>query len=134
MLPFPANGRITYDPDTNVATHSCDPGYAPSNTGQRTCQSNNQWSGTTVTCERIEREDVLVGVCLQTFVLYTGIMCPTLSSPENGRVMVNTRTVGGVATYTCSDGYTLTGASMRMCEEESGVIGQWTLQPPTCSR
>ena len=64
MLPFPANGRITYDPNTNVATYSCDQaGYAPSPTGQRTCQSNDQWSGTTVTCERMEREDVLVGVC-----------------------------------------------------------------------
>ena len=64
MLPFPANGMITYDPFTNVATHSCDQtGYGPSNTGLRACQSNNQWSGTNVTCERMEREDVLVGVC-----------------------------------------------------------------------
>ena len=63
MLPFPTNGRITYDPATRVATHSCDPGYALSNTGQRTCQSNNQWSGTTVACERMEREDWLLGVC-----------------------------------------------------------------------
>ena len=61
-------------------------------------------------------------------------MCPTLSSPENGQVMVNTHTVGGVATYTCNNGYTLTGVSMRMCEEDSGVNGQWTLQPPTCPR
>ena len=50
MLSFPANGNITYDPATNVAIHSCDPGYAPSNT-ERTCQSNNQWSGTTITCQ-----------------------------------------------------------------------------------
>ena len=63
MLPFPANGSITYDPATNVATHSCDPGYELSNTGQRTCQSNNQWSGTTVTCESIKREDVFVNLC-----------------------------------------------------------------------
>ena len=62
MLPFPARGRITYNPSTKVATHSCDPGYAPSDT-ERTCQSNNEWSGTNVTCERMEREYVLVGVC-----------------------------------------------------------------------
>ena len=61
-------------------------------------------------------------------------MCPTLSNPENGQVMVNTRTLGSVATYTCNNGYSLTGASVRMCEEDSGVIGQWTLQPPTCPR
>ena len=56
MLPFPTNGNITYDPVTKVACHSCDPGYAPSNTGQRMCQSNNQWSGTTVTCERMRKK------------------------------------------------------------------------------
>ena len=60
MLPFPANGNITYDPATNVATHSCDPGYALSNTGQRICQRDNQWSGTTVICERMKREDLLI--------------------------------------------------------------------------
>ena len=63
MLPFPANGWITYDPVTKVACHSCDPGYAPSNTGQRMCQSNNQWSGTTVTCERMRR---CVSACVLT--------------------------------------------------------------------
>ena len=47
--------------------------------------------------------------------------------------MVNTHAVGGVATYTCNNGYNLTGASMRMCEEDSGVT-QWTLQPSTCPR
>ena len=50
MLLSPPNGNITYNSVTNVATYSCNPGYAPSNTGQRTCQ-NNQWSGTAVTCE-----------------------------------------------------------------------------------
>ena len=57
-------------------------------------------------------------------------MCPTLSNPENGQVMVNTLTVGGVATYTCNNGFTLTGASMRMCVQ-NGVIGQWTMAKPT---
>ena len=61
-------------------------------------------------------------------------MCPTLSTPENGQVTVNTRTVGSVATYTCNNGYNLTGASFRICAPDSGVIGQWTLQPPTCPR
>ena len=61
-------------------------------------------------------------------------MCPTLLNPENGQVTVNTRTVGSTATYTCNNGYTLTGASLRMCEEDSGVIGQWTLQEPACPR
>ena len=60
-------------------------------------------------------------------------MCPTLSNPENGQVTVNTRTVGNVATYTCNNGYNLTGASMRTCTQ-NGVIGQWTPEEPTCPR
>ena len=49
-------------------------------------------------------------------------MCPTLSNAENGQVMVNTRTVGGVATYTCNNGFTLTGASMRMCVQNGVTV------------
>ena len=61
-------------------------------------------------------------------------MCPTLSNPNNGQVTVNTHTVGGVATYTCNSGYTLTGAEMRMCVQ-IGVTGQWTRPKSTaCSR
>ena len=60
-------------------------------------------------------------------------MCPTLSNPENGQVMVNTRTVGGVATYTCNNSFTLTGASMRMCVQ-NGESGLWTIKEPTCGR
>ena len=66
-----------------------------------------------------------------TFI-YSGIMCPTLFNPANGQVKVNTRTVGGVANYTCNYGYKLTGARMRMCVQE-GSTGQWT-EPPTCER
>ena len=66
MLPFPPNGNITYDPDTNVAIYSCDPGYVLSPTGQRTCQSNDQWSGTTVTCERMESWIKSVSGCVFT--------------------------------------------------------------------
>ena len=43
------NGRLTYNSATNVVTYGCDAGYTPNITGtvtQRTCQSDNQWSGT----------------------------------------------------------------------------------------
>ena len=113
MLPFPANGSITYDPDTNVATYSCDqPEYAPT-IPQRTCQSDNQWSGMTVICSTV--------------------MCPTLSNPANGQVTVSTHTVGSVATYTCNNGYNLTGANMTMCVK-NGVLGKWSPKEPTCQR
>ena len=135
MLPFPANGNITYDPTTNVITHSCDPGYTPSPTGQRMCQSNNQWSGTTVNCECMREKMRYDSGCVLTDFcsLYTVIMCPTLSNPENGQVLVKTHTVGGVATYNCNNGFTLTGAEQRMCVQ-NGVGGSWTAKQPTCGR
>ena len=104
------NSDITYDPTINLACHKCDLGYAPSNTGQRTCESSNHWSGV-VTCERI--------------------LCPALSSPFNGLVSVNTRTIGSVANYTCNDGYTLFGAETTTCVQ-IGVIGRWTSETPAC--
>ena len=55
-------------------------------------------------------------------------MCPTLSNPENGQVTVTNYTVVSVATYTCNNGYTLTGAEMRMCVQN----GQWTPEESTC--
>ena len=63
-------------------------------------------------------------------VIYTVIMCPQLIRPDNGQVIITTLTVGSVATYTCNNGYTLNGTNTRRCEQN----GQWTLQPPTCSR
>ena len=64
---------------------------------------------------------------------HTGIMCPQLIRPDNGQVAITTYVVGGVATYSCNYGYTLNGTNTRRCEQ-NGMIGQWTLQQPTCSR
>ena len=60
-------------------------------------------------------------------------MCPALSNPANGQVMVNNYTVDGVATYTCSNGYNVTGAEMRVCVQK-GENGRWIQQSPTCER
>ncbi len=52
-LDTPTNGRITYNPVTNVATYDCDTGYNPTGNGQINCQSNGtnvgSWTGS-VTC------------------------------------------------------------------------------------
>ena len=65
-----------------------------------------------------------------TVFLYTAVMCPTLSNPENGQVMVNNLTVGGVANYSCNTGFILTGAGMRRCIQNG--TGQWIPEEPTC--
>ena len=48
--------------------------------------------------------------------------------------MVSTHAIGGVATYTCNNGYNLTGAEMRILCVQRRENGQWMHQPPTCER
>ena len=60
-------------------------------------------------------------------------MCPTLSHPENGRVSLTTCSVPCLATYSCNNGYNLTGATERVCAPV-GTTGQWRLEEPTCPR
>ena len=57
--------------------------------------------------------------------------CPTLENPANGWVMYSTVSIGGVATYFCSDGYSLSdqALSQRTCE----MKGMWSGQPE-CQR
>ncbi|XP_064386204.1 uncharacterized protein LOC135334805 isoform X2 [Halichondria panicea] len=113
-----SNGMISYDPDTNIATYGCVPGYAPtitSGTAQRTCESDGTsagtWTGTpaTVTC--------------------TIVTCPVLTSPTNGGVSTPSRDYLTFAAYSCDTGYFLTGSATRQCE----ATGQWSRVAPTCS-
>ena len=53
-------------------------------------------------------------------------LCGSLGSPSNGQVTVT----GSAATYTCNDGFTLSGVGMVTCQLQSG--GQWSDLPPTC--
>ena len=41
--------------------------------------------------------------------------CPLLTNPTNGQIEYTTRTVGGVATYTCNANYTIAGSETRTC-------------------
>ena len=59
------------------------------------------------------------------------ITCPTdgvITVPENGQVSVGEITLGSVATYTCNDGFVLTGTSTRTCQAD----GTWSDDNPTC--
>ena len=55
-------------------------------------------------------------------------MCPDLTAPENGAVMVNGRRTGDTAEYSCNVGYELVGDQTRMCMSNS----QWSGQTPSC--
>ena len=55
--------------------------------------------------------------------------CAELTDPANGNVDVTDGTnTGSVATYSCDDGYTLSGSETRTCEEG----GLWSGDAPVC--
>ena len=58
------------------------------------------------------------------------VTCPVVTNPANGGVLSLSRAVGGLATYTCNPGYTLSGSSRRTCLPNE----QWSGNAPTCQR
>ena len=71
------------------------------------------------------------------FVSHVAIVCPTLSSITNGQVVYSTTSpfnYGTEATYTCDDGFGLTGGNrIRRCRgTSSSPNGVWSGSIPTC--
>ena len=58
-------------------------------------------------------------------------VCESLNNPTNGEVVINasTRVVGSVATYTCDDGFLLSGSDERECQDN----GMWSGPEPLCN-
>ena len=149
MLPVPSNGTISYDADTNTATYRCNRGFgiAP-NSGnvQRTCQSNNQWSGSPPTC--VGRQSLYIVITFvpshstfgsdlpvyQTISLLCTVYCPVLPTLANGQITYSSgsstvRPIDTVATYSCNPGFALnSGNVQRTCQSNN----QWSGSPPTC--
>ena len=55
--------------------------------------------------------------------------CGPLPPPDNGIVDVPITTVGSVATYSCDNGFLVSGNSQRICQMD----GFWSGSAPTCS-
>ena len=69
-------------------------------------------------------------LCLKLlFHLPTVADCGDLPPPANGSVLVSNTTERSVATYTCDDGYILTGDPTRTCLES----GNWSNTEPSCT-
>lgn len=98
--------KLTY---AAVATYACATGYSISGSASRTCQTDGTWSGTPPTCTL---ED-----------------CGSLTSPTNGTVSVPSTGYGATAAYSCSSGYSLSGAATRTCQSD----GTWSDTAPTCA-
>ena len=54
--------------------------------------------------------------------------CDPLPPPENGNVDASITTIGSVATYSCNNGFLLSGDSQRICQ----MNGFWSGSAPTC--
>jgi hypothetical protein len=54
--------------------------------------------------------------------------CGPLPPPENGNVDASITTVGSVATYSCNNGFLISGDSQRNCQMD----GFWSGSAPTC--
>jgi sulfatase modifying factor 1 len=109
-LTAPLDGTVSA-PDTTysaTATYSCDSGYDLSGSATRTCQASGTWSGTAPTC--IVRD------------------CGVLPSPANGTVSAPNTTYSATATYSCSAGFSLSGAPTRTCQAN----GTWSGAAPFC--
>lgn len=57
------------------------------------------------------------------------ILCPVLIAPINGDVDVPSREVDSTATYSCDDGFILSGLQTRACQSN----GRWFGIPPICT-
>ena len=56
------------------------------------------------------------------------IQCDALSDPANGTVSITGTGVGDTATYSCDEGYELSGSGTLTCQ----LNGEWSGSPPTC--
>ena len=67
---------------------------------------------------------------LSLYIFFTAVDCGPLAAPVNGTVVISNTTFGSTATYTCIDGYFLTGETTRTC----GSDGIWSDSDLTCER
>ena len=56
------------------------------------------------------------------------MVCPDLSAPTEGRVVLTGNLFGSQAIYGCNEGLALNGSGSRVCRAD----GQWSGSEPTC--
>ena len=60
--------------------------------------------------------------------MHTEIICPDLTAPRYGKVIVKGNTPLSKALYSCNDGYELHGLKWRQCQYD----GSWSESAPVC--
>jgi len=112
LPPNPVNGSVatTGTAHGSTATYVCAKGYRASGLVTRTCQIGDTWSGTTPTCSLVD--------------------CGALTNPLNGQVSAPLTIYGSTGSYSCLDGFALSGVPSRTCQAD----GNWSDAAPSCSR
>ena len=112
----PTNGQANFVSInfTSVVAYSCDSGYVLNGSNSRFCQADGTWSGSEPTCANASTCEVMD--------------CSPLTDPTNGQIDTPSITFGSVATYSCDNGYRLSGQSMTICQAD----GTWSGSTPTC--
>ncbi|XP_035675522.1 E-selectin-like [Branchiostoma floridae] len=113
-LDAPSNGHIgPHGMSPGDEVHfSCDPGYSLLGSSSATCQSDGNWSNNRPICQRSS--------------------CPALPVVQHGS-MYGSMTIGSTMTFSCLDGYTLSGPSSITCTGAPNGQGVWSAQSPTCT-
>ena len=66
---------------------------------------------------------------MNIFIILEKVICDeVLTNPERGSVTTTGNSVGDTATYTCKEGYEVTGDATRTCQKD----GTWSGTAPTC--
>ena len=106
-----ARGTLSYPAGTlygDIVTYTCDAGFMLSGPSYRTCLTSG-WSDTDPVC--------VLGACTMP------------GNPTDGFVTCTSLIVGGICTFSCYPGYSVSGAVVSECLAPN----VWDLPPPTCS-
>ena len=155
----PENGQVVYNVPVmippyafgTIATFICNDGYGVFGAETSRCQGdgsshNGVWNAIPPTCTgehtfRMSINKILYIKynCLIGEFIITAITCLGLSSPTNGQISYFTDMTipfdfGTVATYSCEDGYGLSGGDMASTcgGDYTSITGVWSGTPPTC--
>ena len=109
-LVSPGNGSVTVTAltYTNTAIYSCSMGYVLVGSASTTCMADGNWSASLPSCIIVD--------------------CGTLDHPANGSVSITGTTYLSTATYSCLDGFNISGSSERTCLSD----GNWNSSVPSC--
>lgn len=100
----PANGiklgfSTTYQ---SVVSYACQTGYAMRGDSQRTCQASGDWTGSVPLCELVD--------------------CGDPGTPRNGLKAGTNYKFQGRVSYSCNNGFQLSGSQTRTCQ----ASGSWS--------